>query len=211
MTEQILMAGPAGQMELLVDYPTQAATAFAIVCHPHPLIGGTPQHKVPTLLMQLLVEQGCIVYRPYFRGLGHSQGVHDEGFGETEDILYLIQQLRLKHPTLQFYAAGFSFGAHVIAKCYAALSLEQRPKQLILCGLPAGEVAGLRRYDTPIIDGDLLLIHGEKDQITPLQDVFDWAQTKRHPVMVLPGANHYFTGYLKALGLTIRRYLKINH
>ena len=82
---------------------------------------------------------------------------------------------------------------------------------MILCGLPTAdvEVAGLRRYETPAIQGDLLLIHGELDQITQLDDLLHWARPQRHLITVLPGANHYFTGYLNQLRLAISRFLHV--
>ena len=209
MTDTIFLEGPVGKMEIYVDYPQGEYTGFALVCHPHPLVGGTPQHKVPTLLAQLLLEQGCIVYRPNFRGVGQSVGVHDDGFGETEDMLNLIEQLQQRHGGLPFYAAGFSFGAHVLANCQARLSAEHKPRQMILCGLPTADVAGLRCYDTPAIQADLLLIHGELDDVTLLSDLMLWARPQRHLITVLPGANHYFTGYLNQLRLAISRFLVV--
>ena len=207
MSEQIFIQGVAGQIEVFVDYPQGEVKGFAVICHPHPLQGGTPQHKVPTLLAQMLLEHGCIVYRPSFRGSGQSHGVHDEGYGETEDTLQLIQYARIQHPTLPFYAGGFSFGAHVMAKCYHALQEEIRPKQTILCGLPTATVDGIRHYVTPAIKGDILFIHGEADEVTLLSDMVAWAKPQRHLVTVLPGANHFFTGYFKQLRIAISRFL----
>ncbi len=207
MSEQIFIQGPVGQIEIFVDYPQGEVKGFAVVCHPHPLQGGTPQHKVPTLLAQMFLERGCIVYRPSFRGSGQSIGVHDEGFGETDDILEAIKQMRSKHISLPFYAGGFSFGAHVMAKSYHALPDEIKPKQLILCGLPTATVAGLRHYVTPEIKGDILFIHGEGDEVTLLSDLIEWARPQRHLLTVLPGANHFFTGYLKQLRIAISRFL----
>ena len=81
MSEQIFIQGPVGQLEIFVDYPQGEVKGFAVVCHPHPLQGGTPQHKVPTLLAQMFLERGCIVYRPSFRVSGQSDGLHDPGYG----------------------------------------------------------------------------------------------------------------------------------
>ena len=207
MSEQIFIQGPVGQIEVFVDYPQGEVKGFAVVCHPHPLQGGTPQHKVPTLLAQMFLERGCIVYRPSFRGSGQSIGVHDEGFGETDDTLEVIKQMRCKHIGLPFYAGGFSFGAHVMAKSYHALPDEIKPKQLILCGLPTATVAGLRHYVTPEIKGDILFIHGEGDEVTLLSDLITWAKPQRHLLTILPNANHFFTGYLKQLRIAISRFL----
>lgn len=207
MSEQMFIQGPVGQIEVFVDYPQGEVKGFAVICHPHPLQGGTPQHKVPALLAQMLQESGCIVYRPSFRGSGQSAGVHDEGHGETDDILQLIEHARNLHSALPFYAGGFSFGAHVMAKSFHALPEALRPVQTILCGLPTATVAGVRHYVTPAIKGDILFIHGEADEVTLLPDMIAWAKPQRHLVTVLPGANHFFTGYLKQLRIAISRFL----
>lgn len=209
MSEQMFIQGPVGQIEVFVDYPQGEVKGFAVVTHPHPLQGGTPQHKVPALLAQMFLERGCIVYRPSFRGSGQSVGLHDEGHGETDDVLEVIKHARAAHTTLPFYAGGFSFGAHVMAKCYDALQEEIRPEQTILCGLPTATVAGVRHYVTPQLKGDILFIHGEADEVTLLSDMITWAKPQRHLVTVLPGANHFFTGYLKQLRIAITRFLWI--
>ena len=102
MSEQIFIQGQAGKIEIFVDYPQGEVKGFAVVCHPHPLQGGTPHHKVPVLLAQMYLERGCVVYRPSFRGSGASEGVHDEGFGETDDVLDVIKFARQKHITVPF-------------------------------------------------------------------------------------------------------------
>lgn len=209
MPETIFLQGPAGKIEVFVDRPQAEIRSFAIVCHPHPLQGGTAHHKVPMLLSNILTERGCIVYRPSFRGAGQTEGLHEEGFGETHDILAILQQLRTMHPNLDFYAGGFSFGAHVLAKCYAALEVAERPKQLVLCGLPTAMVRGLRDYQTPEIQGDLLFVHGEEDDITLLSDMVKWAKPQKHPITIFPGANHFFTGYLKQLRQVISQYIRL--
>jgi hypothetical protein len=121
----------------------------------------------------------------------------------------VIEHARAKHAGLTFYAGGFSFGSHVLAKCQAQLSNELRPKQLVLCGLPTGSVVDLRHYTTPAIDGDILFVHGEQDDITLLSDMVAWAKPQKHPITILPGANHFFTGYLKQLRQVITRFLKL--
>ena len=207
MSEHMFIQGPTRQLEVFVDYPQDEVKGFAIVCHPHPLQGGTPQHKVPALLAQLMLERGCVVYRPSFRGSGLSHGLHDQGHGETEDTLNIIQHVRNLHPQLPFYAGGFSFGAHVMVKAYNLMHKEDRPVKLILCGLPTATVASVRHYVTPEIQGDILFIHGEADDVTLLSDLIVWAKPQRHLITILPGANHFFTGYLKQLRIAISRYL----
>lgn len=209
MSEHLFIQGPVGKIEVFVDHPHGEVKGFAVVCHPHPLQGGTPQHKVPTLLAQIFLEQGCVVYRPSFRGSGQSEGVHQDGFGETDDILEVIKHVRALYKGLPFYVGGFSFGAHVMAKAYHALPDEIKPRQVILCGLPTATVDGLRNYVTPAIKGDILFVHGEADPTTLLSDLITWAKPQRHIITVLPGANHFFTGYLKQLRIAISRFLLV--
>ncbi|KAA8734822.1 hydrolase [Acinetobacter qingfengensis] len=208
MTEQIFIQGAAGAIEIFEDRP-EHIKAIAVVTHPHPLMGGNPQHKIPQLIADILVQKGCLVWRPSFRGMGQSAGEHDQGHGESIDIAHISQVLQKCYPDLPFYGGGFSFGSHVWAKAYHLLEATQRPKQLVLAGLPCGFVRGAVNYQTPEIDDDIFLIHGEQDDITPLSDTINWAKPQRHPITIMPGANHFFTGYLKPLRMVIERYYLI--
>lgn len=203
----IFINGEAGQIEVFVDTPEQIK-AVALVTHPHPLMGGNPQHKVPQLITEILLAQGCLVWRPSFRGMGQSSGVHDGGNGESRDIALLSELLQKEYPNLPFFAGGFSFGSHVWTKSFHLLATENRPQKLLLAGLPCGEVRGAVDYQTPEVDSDILLVHGEQDDICALQDVIDWAKPQRHPITIMPGANHFFTGYLKSLHVVIERYFR---
>lgn len=205
MTTQIFVQGDAGQIEIFVDEPVQVK-GIALITHPHPLMGGNPQHKVPQLITDILLEKGFLVWRPSFRGMGQSQGQHDQGNGESIDIAQIAIEMQQRYPNQPFVAGGFSFGSHVWSKAFHLLSLEQQPQKLLLAGLPCGLVRDLVRYETPEIDHDILLVHGEQDEITPLADVIQWAKPQRHPITIMPGANHFFTGYLKPLRLVISRY-----
>lgn len=207
MSERIFIQGAAGQIEIYQDCPQQIQ-AIAIVTHPHPLMGGNPKHKIPQLIAEVLLQKGCLVWRPSFRGMGQSEGEHDQGYGESQDIAQLSQIMQQRYPNLPFYAGGFSFGAHVWAKAFHQLSPLERPKQLLLAGLPCGLVRGAVEYQTPAIDSDILLLHGALDDITPLADVLSWAEPQRHPITIMPGANHFFTGYLKPLKTVIERYYR---
>lgn len=208
MNNQIFIDGQFGQIEVFEDRP-EKITAIAVVTHPHPLMGGNPHHKVPQLITDILVDQGCLVWRPSFRGSGQSAGVHDNGEGESVDIAFLCEEMQKRYPDLPFYAGGFSFGAHVWVRTFHMLAEHKRPLKLVLAGLPTGLVRGAVDYKTPELDTDLLLIHGEQDDITLLSDVINWAKPQRHPITIMPGANHFFTGYLKPLRLVLERYLKL--
>lgn len=205
----IHLPGEAGQLAIIEDRPEQIR-AVAVVTHPHPLMGGSPLHKIPQLITDVLVEQGCLVWRPFFRGVGDSAGQHDQGEGESRDIAGIVQALRQTHSQLPLVGGGFSFGAHVWVRAWQQLTASEQPRQLLLAGLPCGEVRGAVTYDTPPISTDLCLLHGEKDDICALQDVIRWATPQRHPIIIMPGANHFFTGYLNQLRREINHYFSVN-
>jgi alpha/beta superfamily hydrolase len=133
--------------------------------------------------------------------VGASQGTHDAGIGETDDVLALIEQLRAIHPGLPLALIGFSFGAFVQSRVARALADRGEPAHhVVLAALPVGEVEGQRTY---LPCGDLpraLIVHGESDERVPLGAVLDWARPQSsQAVVVVPGADHFFTGRLPML------------
>lgn len=195
-----ILQGPAGPMEVLFDAPDGPARGIALVGHPQPLLGGNAQHKVPQLLARALRESGWWVARPNFRGVGNSAGSHDEGVGETDDMLTLAASMSACLTGRPLVLVGFSFGAFVQARAGKVLADRGTPAwRTCLAGMPYGDVAGQRRYDTPQNLPDALVVHGERDERVPLASVFDWARPHGQPVTVIPGADHFFTGRLPAL------------
>lgn len=190
-TKPFMLTGPAGELECALDLPD--ATAFpqplgvALVAHPHPLYGGTMDNKVAQTLARTFVALGYVSARMNFRGVGKSQGVHDHGAGETDDMDVLRQHMLARYPGLPLALAGFSFGTFVQAQ------LQQR---LIAAGMPAqrlalvGAAAG--KWPMPAIPADTVLIHGELDDTIPLAAVLDWLRPQDIPVVVIPGADHFF-------------------
>lgn len=194
-----LIDGPAGTIELLIDTPARAPRGLAVVTHPQPLLGGHARHKVPEILAKALCEEGWLVARPNFRGTGRSAGTHDHGVGETDDVLACCEWLRTLHAGLPLVLVGFSFGAHVQARVSRELSVQGRAAAAVcLLGLPHGDAGG-RRYDTPQGLHQALVVHGEHDERVPLAAVLDWARPHVQPVVVVPGADHFFTGRLPLL------------
>lgn len=194
-TETLTLAGPAGALEVLRDAPAGTPRGIAIVTHPQPLLGGSPRHRIPHRLAHALRDAGWLVLRPAFRGVGGSAGTYDHGGGESDDILLLVQTLRAEQPGLPFALVGFSFGAFVAARVARVLADQGKsPDCTVLAGLPVGDVPAERSYDTPPLPRDVLLIHGEADAQAPLAPVLDWARPTRHPVVVIPGTDHFFTG-----------------
>ena len=204
-----LLDGPAGAMEVLFDLPKMTSIGVAVVAHPQPLLGGNAMHKVPHLLARGLCDAGWLVARPNFRGVGRSEGTHDAGEGETEDLLALCAALREAYPDQRLALVGFSFGAYVQARVASRLAERGAPAwRVALAGMPNGSVDGGRRYDTPRDVAGALVVHGEMDERVPLQAVFDWARPASHPVVVIPGADHFFSGRLPLLRMLVLSHLK---
>ena len=205
-TTRTLIRGEAGDIELLIDAPKEAVQGIAVVGHPHPMQGGTADHKVPHQLARELTAHGFLAVRPNFRG---TQGEHDAGVGETNDMLAVVDHLREQYPDLPLALAGFSFGAFVAA--LASVQLAERGitiDHLILTGMPSGPVANHRSYDTPAVQANALVMHGENDERVALSAIFDWARPQQLPVVVVPGADHFFSGKLPVLRRQVASYLE---
>ncbi len=205
-TERILLDGPVGKIEVFVE-TCDAPTGIALIAHPHPLYGGTADNKVVTTLARTFRELGCVALRPNFRGVGGSEGVHDHGEGEAEDLLVVHSWARQRFGSeLPVYLAGFSFGAHVVTKVAKRLAAAgDAASRLVLVGTAAGFIEGLRRYETEAVPADTIVIHGAKDTTVPLENVFAWAEPLDLPVVVIPGADHFFHRRLHLIRDIIRR------
>lgn len=180
---------------------------MALIAHPQPLLGGSAHHKVPQFLARALADAGWLVVRPNFRGVGRSAGAHDGGDGETADLLSLAMSLQSDTSVARLALVGFSFGAFVQARVARGLSDQGRPAfRTCLLGMPFGEVDGGRWYDSPQGIAGALVVHGELDDRVPLNAVFEWARPTSQPVVVVPGADHFFSGKLHVL-----RSLVVNH
>jgi alpha/beta superfamily hydrolase len=177
-TRREFVAGPAGRIECAVDKPEGLARGAALIAHPHPLYGGTLDNKVVQTLARAFVELGYESWRPNFRGVGETEGVHDEGRGELEDLFAIVKHLAPAALVL----AGFSFGASLVAR----LAEQTRPEWLVLVGL------GITRLQAPPVAAGTLVIHGENDDTVPLAAVLDWARPQELPVVLVPGADHFF-------------------
>jgi alpha/beta superfamily hydrolase len=191
--EQLLhLAGPAGIIETRIESPAEPR-GIALVCHPHPLFGGSNTNKVVHTLASTFVRLGYAAVRPNFRGVGESGGQHDEGRGETEDMLIVLDEARWIFGELPIVLAGFSFGAYVQTRVADALAESGQPAQrLVLVGTAAGHVEGARQYATRAVARDTLVIHGSADTTVPLANVLAWAEPLELPVVVIPGADHFF-------------------
>ena len=185
----VYIAGAAGRLQVVVDTPVAPLLGVALVAHPHPLKGGTLDNKVTQTLAKAFTDTGCVSWRMNFRGVGESEGVHDAGQGETDDMCQLAVELCARHPGLPLYLAGFSFGAFVQTRTAAQLALQvdgPQPRRLMLVG------TAVARFDVPTVPADTLVIHGEVDDVIPLAAVLDWARPQDLPILLIPGADHFF-------------------
>jgi alpha/beta superfamily hydrolase len=186
------VAGPAGSLECALDQPAQSpARGLAVLCHPHPLHGGTLDNKVVQTLARAFVGLGYTALRFNFRGIGRSEGAWDEGRGEIDDALAVIAAHR--QPGQALVVGGFSFGGYVASQAAARLPAGQAAERLVLIA-PA-----VANFTMAAVPADTLVVHGETDDVVPLSACFDWARPQALPVTVLPGAGHFFHGQLPVL------------
>ena len=200
--QRVLQAG-AGRVQAVLDAPAHTPLGLAVVAHPHPLFGGTMDNKVVQTLARACVAAGWLCLRFNFRGVGDSQGVYDEGRGETEDLLALVSQLA---PQGDVVLAGFSFGAFVACQAMQTLWPTGRLKKTILVGTAVSHFPA-----TPLpadAHESSLLIHGEHDDTVALADVMNWARPQQLPVLVVPGGGHFFHGQLPLLKSLALRHLR---
>jgi alpha/beta superfamily hydrolase len=148
------------------------------------LFGGTLDNKVVQTLARAFVELGYEAWRPNFRGIGESEGSYDEGRGEVEDLAAVFRQLKFPKVVL----AGFSFGAAMQVRLAQKLKREEKtqPERLALVGV------AVTSFETPPVPPDTLVIHGEQDETIPLSGLLDWARPQELPIVVVPGAEHFF-------------------
>jgi alpha/beta superfamily hydrolase len=192
MTEQVLLDGPDGRIELFVDV-LDAPRGIALIAHPHPLFGGTADNKVVTTLARTLRSLGYVTLRPHFRGVGGSEGEHDHGLAETDDLLAVHAYALQRFGVLPVVLAGFSFGAYVTTRLAKRLAERGLPAQrLVLVGTAAGFIEGAREYVTEAVAPDTIVIHGSADETVPLAHVVAWAEPLELPISVIPGADHFF-------------------
>ena len=194
-TQRVSVSGPAGALECALDVPADEPRALLVVCHPHPLHGGTLDHKVVQTVARAGLQLGCRTVRFNFRGVGASAGVWDDGLGEVDDALAVIAAFRAppEAPAQPFMLAGFSFGGYVAASAAARLPEADKPQRLVLVG------PSTQQQQVPPVPANTLVIHGETDDVVPLAATLDWARPQSLPVLVFPGVGHFFHGQLGLL------------
>jgi alpha/beta superfamily hydrolase len=205
-TRREFVVGPAGRIECAVDQPDGAARGVALIAHPHPLFGGSLDNKVVQTLARAFVQCGWTAVRFNFRGVGGTEGVYDEGQGELQDLLAVVEQVAPVAAGQRIALAGFSFGAFVTSHALAALWPQGRVDQAVLVGTAAS------RFAVAPVPPDAhlrtLVVHGEHDDTVPLAAVMDWARPQILPVTVIPAGGHFFHGQLPLLKNLVVRHLQ---
>jgi uncharacterized protein len=205
--ERLSLAGPGGPLEALLETPAAgdatAPAAFGVVCHPHPLYGGTLDNKVVWTLARAFEELGAPTLRFNFRGVGASTGAYDAGDGETGDTLAVIGYGRERYPHAVLWLAGFSFGGAVALRA----AREAQPARLITVapGITTIDVTAARAPLCP-----WLIVQGDADDVVPPAAVIAWAGKLAPPpeLVVLPGAGHFFHGRINELRDVVLAFLR---
>ena len=199
--------GPAGQLEALLNAGTPDAPYAALVCHPHPLYGGTLHNKVVFHAMKALNGFGFPVLRFNFRGTGLSHGEHDHGEGEVDDVRAALDWLNQEF-RLPMIFAGFSFGAAVGLR---AACPDARVKAAIGLGLPVSPIDD-RTYDFSFLNDcakPKLLVSGDRDQFgapAQLKELVDSLPAPKRLVLI-EGADHFFEGRLREMRETVEQWV----
>lgn len=208
------IVGEAGIIELRAHMPVDIVPrAVAVVAHPHPLFGGTMDNKIVTTIARAFFDADAATYRFNFRGVGASEGVHDEGRGETTDMLTVIahaqEQMQSQYPNspaLPLWLAGFSFGGAVaLAASESVVTTEMvlvAPAFERLSNWKNGQTGGPMVGNPP---ETTIIIHGEKDETVPLADSLNWARPRNIPVVVIPDADHFFHSRLPIIKRLVSR------
>ena len=192
-SERLVIDGPSGALEIVINAPEASPRGIALVAHPHPQQGGTLDNKVAQTLAKTFFTLGYASVRFNFRGVGRSVGVFDDGNGETDDALAALAHAKKRFGEIDVVLAGFSFGSFIQTRVAARVAAER----MVLVGPAVG------RFAVGAVPADTIVIHGETDDVVPLAAVLDWARPQELPVTVFPGCGHFFHGRLPQLQRTI--------
>ena len=188
--------GPAGRLEALLDEPDSAPRAAVVIAHPHPKYGGTMHTKVVFRAAKAFQRIGCAVLRFNFRGVGLSDGVHNAGNGEHEDYRAALELMADQHPTIDLWAAGFSFGAWIAMNVGAT---SDRVSLLLGIAPPVAHHAfdGIRHSTKP-----KFFVHAERDQLCSLKTMWRFYGELPEPkeLVVIDSADHLFDGKTTEVG-----------
>ena len=186
--------GPSGNLELLIALPESPRAITCIICHPHPVQGGTMHNKVVYSLASTMEALSVKTVRFNFRGVQKSEGVFDQGVGELDDLITVVDWVKTQCPNDDLWLAGFSFGAYIAIKGSQICDA----KRLVAVAPPVGHPYFT---DLPQITCPWVLVQGEQDEVVDAKTVLSWGkQQQPEPiVIVMPDVGHFFHGQLLVL------------
>jgi alpha/beta superfamily hydrolase len=210
-----LIPGAAGNIEVASSLP-EGARGVAVIAHPHPLYGGTMDNKVVSTLAKVAIDARLATFRFNFRGVGATEGVHDEGRGEAEDMLRVLEHARAAHPEGPLLLAGFSFGGAIAVRASRSAAFDQLV--LVAPGFRRITAQGMGAAPDPSdptlgeagrhTTANTLVVHGDLDQTVPLSDSIAWATPREVAVAVVPGGEHFFHRKLHILREIVARWIR---
>mgnify|MGYP005843912035 FL=1 len=186
---ELFVTGPAGRLECMADVPeaSVARAATAVLCHPHPEHGGTLRNKVVTIMERALRESGLATVRFNTRGTGESEGSFDDGNGELDDLLAVVDWVRSTRPDDDLWLGGFSFGAWITLRAAQGL-----PVRMLITIAPPVERYGFAEMMPP--NCPWLVVQGDEDEVVSPKAVFEWVEKldKQPNLVVMEGSGHFF-------------------
>jgi len=196
ISQELLIPGAVGNLEIIITRPKTDTlpTCYAVICHPHPLYGGTMNNKVVYMITSTFNQLGIATLRFNFRGVGKSAGKFDQGDGETEDLRTIVDWLQKEYAPDKLWLAGFSFGSYVALRGHR----DVKAKRLLLVAPP---VERFKEAQLQLSDIPTLVIQGSKDEVVSSQAVSEWvtAQIHQPQFIMMPDASHFFHGKLHEL------------
>jgi uncharacterized protein len=199
----VFFDGPEGRIEAIIKEPDGPVIRAAIVCHPHPLYGGTMHNKVVFRIARSFQDARFAVLRFNFRGTGLSEGKHDDGLGEQDDLRAAVRFITGKYPDAALWIAGFSFGAAVMLRAVAG---DEQVRAIVAAGVP------VLKYDytsVSLCKKPKLFVQGEMDEFGPPEELKRLVETFVEPkeLKIIPGADHFFEGRLTELQQSVSSFI----
>ncbi len=209
LAEPVELQGHAGALQAIVEVPVAAAapSAFMVVCHPHPLHGGTMDNKVVTTLARTAHELSVPTIRFNYRGVGTSAGSYDDGRGETDDALTAVAHGRQRWPDAALWLAGFSFGGAVALRASTTRGVGQVARLVTIAPALGRNYGSAREIEVPACPW--LVVQGDADDVVDPAVTIQWSGelVPAPQLVVLPGVGHFFHGQLNALQEQVRAFL----
>jgi alpha/beta superfamily hydrolase len=198
-----LIQGHAGMIQVRPLW--HESDAVAVICHPHPLMGGTMDNKVVTTLARFFRQQNISVVQFNFRGVGESTGLHADGIGEIDDFFSVLDWIASQTTARKLYVAGFSFGGYIAAaSCDRLLSDKAHQFELkkLYLFAPAVQNYPMAKLTLP---ADTFVMVGDQDEVVAPQAMIGWANARHFDLAIIPECSHFFHGQLPAIGLHLER------